>query len=198
MPSSGERPAAGQVLRQTLADLWAAQVMELAAALAFYGVLSLFPLVLAGAALASWVLPAAVVSKQLVTLVKSAVPPELLDVAPWFPMPCRPCPDRSLCRHSVGACRPAHFWSPGHRTEPRLRRGCAAGNRGAPGIGRSCCARGCRPALRPILGQLHTHVRATRPCSHLADLELGVRAHCPVWGLACVPREGDGVRGGGR
>jgi membrane protein len=82
MPRSGERPAAGQVLRQTLTDLWAAQVMELAAALAFYGVLSLFPLVLAGAALASWVVPAAVVSKQLATFVESAVPPELVDVAP--------------------------------------------------------------------------------------------------------------------
>lgn len=82
MPSSGERPTAGQVLRQTLADLWASQVMELAAALAFYGVLSLFPLVLAGAALASWMVPAEVVTRLLVTLVESAVPPELVDVAP--------------------------------------------------------------------------------------------------------------------
>lgn len=82
MPSSGRRPAAGQVLRQTLGDLWAAQVMELAAALAFYGVLSLFPLVLAGTALASWVVPPEVVSAQLATLVESTVPPELVDVAP--------------------------------------------------------------------------------------------------------------------
>ncbi len=82
MPRSGERSSVGQVLRQTLGDVWAAQVMELAAALAFYGVLSLFPLILAGAALASWVFPAATVSQQLTTLVESTVPPGLVDVGP--------------------------------------------------------------------------------------------------------------------
>lgn len=80
MPTPGEQSSAGQVLRRTLADVWAAQVMELAAALAFYGVLSLFPLVLAGAALASWVFPATVVSTRLATLVETTVPPDLVDV----------------------------------------------------------------------------------------------------------------------
>ena len=82
MSASGDHPSAGQVLRRTLADVWAAQVMELAAALAFYGVLSLFPLVLAGAALASWVFPSAAVSEHLAALVETTVPPDLVDVGP--------------------------------------------------------------------------------------------------------------------
>lgn len=82
MSRSGEQPSAGQVLRRTLADVWAAQVMELAAALAFYGVLSFFPLVLAGAALASWFFPSAVIARHLSALVETTVPPDLVEVAP--------------------------------------------------------------------------------------------------------------------
>ena len=82
MRRAGERPPAWQVFRQTVSDLWAAQVMELAAALAFYGVLSLFPLVLAGAALASWVVSPAVVTDRLSSLVETGLPAGVMDVEP--------------------------------------------------------------------------------------------------------------------
>nr|MBA3413752.1 hypothetical protein [Chloroflexia bacterium] len=45
----------GQLVRQSACDVWANNLMELAAALAFYAVLSLFPLLLAAAAVAAYV-----------------------------------------------------------------------------------------------------------------------------------------------
>jgi hypothetical protein len=65
MPDAGRRVSVLRLLRQTLGDLWAAQAMEWVAAVAFYGVLSVFPLLLAGAGLASWVSLAPVVAERL-------------------------------------------------------------------------------------------------------------------------------------
>ena len=65
MRRSGPLSAAVRVLRQTVCDVWAAQAMEWAAALACYGVLSLFPLLLAGAAVVSYVVAPAVVTARL-------------------------------------------------------------------------------------------------------------------------------------
>ena len=56
--------------------------MEWAAALAFYGVLSLFPLLLAGAAVASYVVPPALVTARLSALVEGILPPGVIDVEP--------------------------------------------------------------------------------------------------------------------
>ena len=63
------RTLTARVLRQTGRDLWAGQVMEWAAALACYLVLSLVPLLLAGAALASY-------------LVEGFLPAGVLDLDP--------------------------------------------------------------------------------------------------------------------
>lgn len=65
-----------------MADLWAAQVMELAAALAFYAVLSVFPLLLAGTVLASWVVSPSAVIEQLSALVEGSLPPGMVDLSP--------------------------------------------------------------------------------------------------------------------
>ena len=56
--------------------------MEWAAALAFYAVLSIFPLVLAGAALAAFVVEPAVVATRLSSLLESFVPPGVVEVDP--------------------------------------------------------------------------------------------------------------------
>lgn len=82
MPEAGRGAPALVTLRQTLSDLWAAQVMELAAALAFYAVLSVFPLLLAGAALASWAISAPVVTAHLSALVEGSLPPGVVDLDP--------------------------------------------------------------------------------------------------------------------
>ncbi len=74
--------ASARVLRQTIRDVWAGQAMEWAAALAFYGVLSLFPLLLAGAAGASYVVPPALVTARLSALVEGILPPGVIDVEP--------------------------------------------------------------------------------------------------------------------
>ena len=73
---------AARVLRQTLCDVWAAQAMEWAAALAFYGVLSIFPLLLAGAAVASYVVSPAVVTARLSAFVEGILPAGVVDVDP--------------------------------------------------------------------------------------------------------------------
>jgi membrane protein len=53
--------------------------MEWAAALAFYGVLSVFPLLLAAAAVASYVAPASVVTTRLSAVVEGGLPPGVVD-----------------------------------------------------------------------------------------------------------------------
>jgi membrane protein len=70
------------VLRQTLCDVWAGNAMEWAAALAFYAVLSIFPLVLAGAALATFVVDPSVVATRLSNLLEGFVPPGVVDIQP--------------------------------------------------------------------------------------------------------------------
>jgi membrane protein len=79
---SGILSASARVLRRTLCDVWAGQVMEWAAALAFYGVLSLFPLLLAGAAMASVVVAPALVTERLSAVVEGFLPPGVVDVDP--------------------------------------------------------------------------------------------------------------------
>ena len=71
-----------RVLRQTLGDVWAAQAMEWAAALACYGVLSVFPLLLAGAAVASYVVSPSVVTARLSVFVEGILPAGVVDVDP--------------------------------------------------------------------------------------------------------------------
>jgi membrane protein len=71
-----------RVLRQTLRDVWAAQAMEWAAALACYGVLSVFPLLLAGAAVASYVVSPSVVTARLSVFVEGILPAGVVDVDP--------------------------------------------------------------------------------------------------------------------
>lgn len=56
--------------------------MELAAALAFYTVLSIFPLLLAGAVLVSRVMPARVVTERLSALLEGSLPPGVVDLDP--------------------------------------------------------------------------------------------------------------------
>jgi membrane protein len=79
---SGRVSFSAPVLRQTLRDVWAGQAMEWAAALSFYGVLSLFPLLLAGAAVASYVVPPAVVTSRLSAVVEGILPANIVDVDP--------------------------------------------------------------------------------------------------------------------
>jgi membrane protein len=68
------------VVRQTLRDVWAGNAMEWAAALAFYAVLSIFPLVLAGAALAAFVVDPSVVTTRLSGLLEGFVPPGVVEI----------------------------------------------------------------------------------------------------------------------
>jgi membrane protein len=70
------------VVRQTLRDAWAGNAMEWAAALAFYAVLCVFPLVLAGAALAAFVVEPSVVATRLSGLLEGFVPPGVMDIDP--------------------------------------------------------------------------------------------------------------------
>jgi len=70
------------VLRQTLHDVWAGNAMEWAAALAFYAVLSIFPLVLAGAALAAFVVDPTVIATRLSNLLEGFVPPGVVEINP--------------------------------------------------------------------------------------------------------------------
>jgi membrane protein len=76
------RSTAALVLRQTLRDVWAAQAMEWAAALAFYGVLSVFPLLAAGAAVASYLISPSVVTSRLSLFVEGLLPAGVVDVDP--------------------------------------------------------------------------------------------------------------------
>lgn len=82
MRYSGTLSVSVHVLRQTLRDAWAGQAMEWAAALSFYGVLSLFPLLLAGAAVASYVVPPALVTARLSAVVETILPANVVDVDP--------------------------------------------------------------------------------------------------------------------
>ncbi len=70
------------VVHQTLRDVWAGNAMEWAAALAFYAVLSIFPLVLAGAALAAFVIDPSVVATRLSSLLEGFVPPGVVEIDP--------------------------------------------------------------------------------------------------------------------
>jgi membrane protein len=70
------------VLRQTIRDVWAGNGMEWAAALAFYAVLSVFPLLLAGAALTAFFVEPSVVAARLSSLLEGFVPPGVVDVEP--------------------------------------------------------------------------------------------------------------------
>jgi YihY family inner membrane protein len=76
------RVAVIDVVRQTLRDVWAGNGMEWAAALAFYAVLCVFPLVLAGAALAAFVVEPSVVAARLSSLLEGFVPPGVIAVEP--------------------------------------------------------------------------------------------------------------------
>lgn len=71
-----------RVLRQTLRDVWDANVMEWGAAIAFHLVLSLFPLVLAGAAVASLIVDPVIVADLLGQLVEGIIPPEAVNMEP--------------------------------------------------------------------------------------------------------------------
>jgi len=62
------------VLIQTGRDLWAANALELAAALAFYAVLSLFPLLLAGAVLAATIVDPAWATERVAELLGEFLP----------------------------------------------------------------------------------------------------------------------------
>jgi membrane protein len=73
---------APKVIQQSLRDAWAGQIMEWAAALSCYAVLSIFPLLLAGAMLASYVVDPSVVADQLSSLVEAALPPKSVDLDP--------------------------------------------------------------------------------------------------------------------
>ena len=74
--------AASRVARQASRDVWANNLMELAAALAFYALLSLFPLLLAGAALAAYVVEPAWAVARLTSLLEAFVPTGVVDVEP--------------------------------------------------------------------------------------------------------------------
>jgi membrane protein len=74
--------AGARVVRQTVRDVWAAQAMEWAAALACYGVLSVFPLLLAGAAVASYVVAPSVVTARLSLFVEGILPAGVVDIDP--------------------------------------------------------------------------------------------------------------------
>lgn len=67
------------VLRQTATDLWANNAMEWAAALAFYAVLSLFPLLLAASAVAAYAVEPTWAANRLADLLAGFVPPEVVD-----------------------------------------------------------------------------------------------------------------------
>ncbi len=82
MRGSRSLATAARVLRQTLRDVWAGQAMEWAAALAFYGVLSVFPLLLAGAVVASYLFSASVVTARLSAFVEGLLPAGVIDVDP--------------------------------------------------------------------------------------------------------------------
>ena len=69
----------GAVFRASARDLWANNVMEWAAALAFYAVLSLFPLALAAAATAAYVVDAAWAVDRLAALLAGFVPRGVVD-----------------------------------------------------------------------------------------------------------------------
>src|SRR5688572_29548870 len=79
---SGSLSIADQVLRQTLRDVWSGQAMEWAAALACYGVLSVFPLLLAGVVVASYVVPPSVVTARLSEFVEGILPAGVVDLDP--------------------------------------------------------------------------------------------------------------------
>ena len=68
------------VLRRASGDLWANNAMEWAAALAFYALLSLFPLALAAAAAAAYVVEPAWAVARLTDLLAGFVPPGVVDV----------------------------------------------------------------------------------------------------------------------
>ena len=69
-----------QVIQQTVRDAWAADAMEWSAALAFHVVLSLFPLVLAGAAVAALAVDPAIVAVRLGQLVEGVIPAGVVDM----------------------------------------------------------------------------------------------------------------------
>ncbi len=69
-----------QVLRQTARDARDADAMEWSAAAAFHVVLSLFPLVLVGAAVAALVVDPAVVAERLGQLVEGVIPAGVVDM----------------------------------------------------------------------------------------------------------------------
>jgi len=75
MMRAGDRPRRWRtVLVQTGRDLWAANALEFAAALAFYAVLSLFPLLLAGAVLAAAVVDPAWATERVADLLGEFLP----------------------------------------------------------------------------------------------------------------------------
>jgi membrane protein len=71
-----------QLVRQSVSDVWANNLMELAAALAFYAVLSLFPLLLAATAVAAYVVEPAWAVDRLTALLQAFVPAGVIDAEP--------------------------------------------------------------------------------------------------------------------
>ena len=90
MGEPADRPRTGRdwlrdierVVRQSARDVWANNLMELAAALAFYAVLSLFPLLLAAAVAASYVVEPAWAVDRLTQLLEAFVPVGVVDAEP--------------------------------------------------------------------------------------------------------------------
>jgi membrane protein len=68
------------VARRTVSDLWANSATEWAAALAFYAVLSLFPLALAGSAVAAYFVQPDWATERLTALLAGIVPTGVVDV----------------------------------------------------------------------------------------------------------------------
>ena len=69
----------GAVVRRAACDLWANHAMEWAAALAFYALLSLFPLLLAASAVAAYAVEPAWAVARLTDLLAGFVPPGVVD-----------------------------------------------------------------------------------------------------------------------
>lgn len=72
--SDTSAPQWRRVLVQTARDLWASSVLEWAAALAFYAVLSLFPLLIVGLVLASYLVDAAWATEQAIAMLGRFLP----------------------------------------------------------------------------------------------------------------------------
>ncbi len=182
MRRSGSLSAAVHVLRQTVCDVWAAQAMEWAAALACYGVLSLFPLLLAGAAVVSYVVAPAVVTARLSAVVEAVLPAGVVDVDPIVSAAIAARGQVGLLVLSSGSRRPT-FWARWSRRSIASRMSMLDTRRSAPGAGRAGRSRGAIGLLflvalvtRSLLGVLWEAVWGTGASTPLA-WAVGVGVH---------------------